>query len=248
MSDTTKDTVEPVTPPETTAETPKVEVPAVEKPKEPTVSELLETKKPDVPQDVVPLATHLETKKEVKELRKSIKDLEEKVKQGAPKVEITEDIAALGTEFGVDATFLARLSSALTSKAKTELAAETEAALQPLRDKDKQAKIDEAFTLHFGKAMETMPEYEKVVNPDIIKTLSLDPRNANKTFAELIEETYGNAVTGKRTIETTTPGGGKDNSPLDYQRAVKDPEYFKEVMNNPTLKKEYNDKMLKSGF
>jgi len=86
-----------------------------------------------------------------------------------------------------------------------------------------------------------MPEYENLVNREVIKVLSLDPKNANKTFAQLIEETYGKAITGKRTIETTKPGGGKEPTEIDFDKALKDTEYFKEIMSNPTLKKKYND-------
>ena len=53
---------------------------------------------------------------------------------------------------------------------------------------------------------------------------------------------------GKRTIETTQPGGGNDPEPLNIQRAEKDIEYFKQVMADPKKKAQYNEAMLKRGF
>jgi hypothetical protein len=93
-----------------------------------------------------------------------------------------------------------------------------------------------------------MPEFTSIVNPGVIKALSLLPQNASKTFPQLIEETYGNAISGKRTMQTTTPGGGKDSAPLDYTKATQDMSYYNEVMANPKLKAEYNQKMLSQGF
>jgi hypothetical protein len=92
--------------------------------------------------------------------------------------------------------------------------------------------------------MAEMPEYSAIVNKDVIKTLSLDPANQNKTFQQLIEETYGNALGGKRTLETTTPRGGKALESVDFDRAKKDGKYLEEVLANPDTKKEYNEGLI----
>ena len=101
------------------------------------------------------------------------------------------------------------------------------------------------FTEHFTKTMAEMPEYEKIVNRDVIKTLALDPRNANKTFAQIIESAYGHLITGKRTLETTKPGGGKEDTTIDFNKARSNGEYFKEIMADPELKKQYNSEIEK---
>lgn len=232
--------------PETTPEAPKPE----EK-KEPTVSEVLPTadpkpepKKPDQPESV-PLATFLEVKKDNKELREALTALEKKVDAGAPKVDVAEDIAALGEEFGVDKQFLARLTGAIQAKVKGEAAAEVQETLRPIQEKERKQKVDEAFNTHFNKAMEAMPEFKDIVNAEVIKTLSLDPKNKDKTFRQLIEETYGNAIPGKRSIETTTPGGGKESEPIDYARAAKDQTYLAEILKDPVKKAEYNKDLTK---
>lgn len=215
-----------------TVETPEVETPEVETPApEQTVAEALQVEKKE---DVVPLATFLDTKKEIKELKATIEKLQA---QDKPKAEITADLKALADEHGVDAGFLDKLAK--TIKAQTE--ADFDEKLRPLAEKEKADKIDKAFQDGFAKAMDAMPEFEGVVNPEVIKSLSLDPRNAQKTFRQLIEETYGNALSGKRTIETTTPRGGATPGVVDRERAKRDIAYFKEVMSDPDLKKQYNE-------
>lgn len=232
----------------TTAEVKPVEV-------EQKVGEVI--KQADKPKEVesVPLSTFLDEKNGRKQAEKNaeqaaakIAELEASIKNGATKSEVTDDIAAIAKEFDVDVNFLSKLASAMTVKTKKEVNDETEAQLKPLKEKERQEKIDAAFKKGFNAAMEKMPEFEKIVNPEVIKTLSLDPRNADKTFTEIIEETYGNALTGRRTTERTTPGGGKEPAPLDYNRARKDTAYFKEVMANPKLKTEYNAKMIERGI
>jgi hypothetical protein len=79
---------------------------------------------------------------------------------------------------------------------------------------------------------------------EVIKTLSLDPKNSNKTISQLIEETYGNALPGKRSIEQNKPGGSKESGEIDFDRAKKDGSYFKEIMADPGLKKKYNDNLI----
>jgi len=233
MSNTTKDVAQDSTqtPAEKTDNNPEV------KPQE-TISEQLKTTNNKV--DNVPLATYLSAKNEAKEMSAKIKELEAKVAEGATKVEISDDIEALGREYSVDPKFLARLTATMTAKAKSEMARETEEVLGPLKEKDRQEQIDKAFKTSFGVAMETLPELKAVVNADIIKQLSLLPQNANKTFVQLIEETYGNAVTGRRTIETSTPNGGREPASIDYNRASKDNAYLNEILSNPQTKAEYN--------
>jgi|JI8StandDraft_1071087.scaffolds.fasta_scaffold00207_18 hypothetical protein len=235
MSDTTKDIVQDNPNPEVKAETPIVQ----EQPKEPTVADLTpsDTKVTD---KSVPLSVYLDTKTENKDLRKAVKDLEDKIAQGAQKVEISDDITALADKYKVDGNFLAELTAAAAEKARKVAAAEREAELQPLREAESKKKFDEAFDEHFSVAMGNVPEFAEVVNKSIIKTLAKDPSNASKTISQLIEEAYGNAVTGKRTVENTTPAGGKEPETIDYARASKDNTYLSTILSNPRLKAEYN--------
>lgn len=205
----------------------------VEEPKEKTVGELLEDKKD------VPLAIFLEKKKEAKALEKELSDLKQQIKDGATKSEAKAELKDIAEKYDVDPNFLSELSTIIYSKAKGDVEETLKSKLQPLEDKEREEKINKAFNEHYEKVIEELPEYADVINKDIIKSLSLLPQNANKTFQQIIEETYGKTVTGKKTLETATPRGGKETS-LDMSR-INDPEYFKRVMENPELKKKYNE-------
>lgn len=226
--------------------------PKEEKPedkKEPTIKEALDgDKKPEAPakkENLIPEAAFLEEKKGRKEAEKALKELQDKIAAGdAGKDEISEDLDALADEYGIDKNFLKKFEAATTAKAKAaakkELEEEAAKARKPQEEKEKAEKIDAAFKKGFGAAMEKFPELKEIVVPSVIKTLSLDPANADKTFSQLIEETYGNARSGKRTIENPTPRGGKEPGEIDFARAAKDTEYFKEIMADPEMKKKYN--------
>lgn len=216
-----------------------------------TIGEIQDTvtppKKKEGEAETVPLATFLDLKKENKEMTKALKELEKKISEGATKVEITDDIAAIAEEFEVDPAFVQRLQKLTEARAMAVAKEAATEQMKPLQEKERADAIDKAFEKHFKAAIEKVPEFKAIVNPDVIKQLSLNPANKDKTFVQLIEETYGNAVTGRRTIETTKPGGGKEPQTLDVARARKDPEYFAEIMADPAMKEKYNQEMLKSG-
>lgn len=209
-----------------------------------TISEVLEAPVEKQPNHV-PESAFLKEKMARKDAEKRIKELEAKIlSNDAPRSEVSEDIASIAKEFDIDPSFLDKLERSIRSKTEKEI----ESKFKPMEEKEKQAALDKAFETHYNAAIASMPEFSSVVNPGVIKALSMLPQNGDKTFAQLIEETYGNAITGKRTIVSTTPGGGKDPQPLDYARAQKDKAYFNEVMQDPKRKAEYNSIMLHSGF
>ena len=199
--------------------------------------------------DTVGLDKFLDLKKQNKEKDKLIKDLEAKIEAGATRQEVSADMEAISEEYpDVDRGFLNKLANTIKNSVVKEAEDKISSRFQPLEEKDRQAKIDNAFNTHFKIAMDKMPEFSTIVNPEVIKILSHDTKNASKTFSQIIEETYGNSLTGKRTIETTISGGGKDADPLNFQKARSNSDYFDVVMANPRLKAEYNEKMLREGF
>lgn len=200
-----------------------------------TIADLLTEEK----DDRVPLKTFLETKKEKKALEREISELKEQAKKGATKTEINSDLKSIAEKYDVDANFLEELSASIYSKAKEE----AETAIKPILEEKSREKIDIALMESINKALETMPEYEGVANKEVLKSLSKIPENRNKTFQQIIEETYSKTVTGKRTMETSTPRGGKEGS-YDEERMRTDPQYFSEVMASPELKKKYNDSLV----
>lgn len=209
-----------------------------EAPKEETVGEALEIPEAVTPkEDTVSLKKYMSEKNARKELEAQLQALQDAPHRTSKQV--STDLKALADEHNVDVDFLEKLTE--TIEARNE--AKTEAKLQPLREKERQEKIEIAFSSAYDRTMALMPEYAHVVNRNVIKTLSLDPANKNKTFTQIIEEAYGSAIGGKKTVERATNRVASIGGDLDYARAKSDNDYFKEVMADPVLKKQYNDKL-----
>lgn len=229
--------------------TPVAEVTATTETTEQTIGDVLDTQVAEpVKENTVPEHKFLDEKKGRKEAEKRLKDLEEQIKNGATKKEVSSDLSSIAKEYDIDPAFLEKLEQSIRSKTEKDLEDKFSSKFKPLEDKERMEKIDKAFETHYAQAINSMPEFKDIVNPSVIKALSLMPQNASKTFPQLIEETYGNAITGKRTIQSTTPGGGKDDEPLDVSRAEKDIEYLKQVLADPKKKAQYNEIQLKKGW
>lgn len=211
-----------------------------------TVGELLQTEAPKKSEkpDSVPFDVFEREKKAARELKRERDELKQRLDAGESLSEVSDDIKSLAEEYNLDAGFLTKWAKAQEGRVRKELEAQMEAKLAPLTAKEKEAKINEAFTNAYNQTIEQMPEYKDIVKPEVIKALSLDPKNAKKTFNQIIEEAYGHVVTGKRTIETTKPGGGKEPQEIDFNRAKTDAEYYSQIMAEPTLKKKYNEQMV----
>jgi hypothetical protein len=225
---------------ELTNTAPGQETQTVQQPTQETIGETMNKAKEA---QVVPLAAHIELKKEYKRLEGEIKDLKKSVELGASKKEVAASIDALVSEFpDVDPTFLRKLSQSIAADAETKAEQKLAERLKPLQEREEVARIEAIFGEYFDKAVSELPEYKDVVNREVIKQLSLLPQNANKTFSQLIEETYKNAAIGKRSIDTAATRVSKDSeATVDVEKAQRDPAYMKEVMANPELKKQYRE-------
>jgi len=225
-----------------------------EKKTEPTISEVVEKKEtpkeetvgnvvnPVKKEESVPLSAFLEIKNSNKELSKQMKDLQKSIEDGANKKEVSSDIKAIAEQHGVDESFLKDFADSIKKQAESEIDEKISSRFKPLEDKDKAEKFSQTFEQHYAKALERMPEYDGVASKEVIKSLVQNPANASKTFSQLIEEAYGHLIQGKKTLDAGGSRGNKnDNLIVDINKAKKDPAYFKEVMADPNLKKQYND-------
>jgi len=217
----------------------KVEVPE-QKPAE-TIADIIKSDEPKNEPKTVPEAAFLEEKKARKALEKELKSLKSSIDNGSSDKEVSADIEAIAAQYqDVDKNFLRKYAEAVETRAFNKAQALIDEKLKPLETERHQEKLDKVFNTHYAKALADMPEYENVANKEVIKALSLLPQNATKTFAQLIEDTYGNALRGKRTIETTSPRGGVAPGTFDINRANTDPAYLAEVLKTPELKKQYD--------
>jgi len=197
-------------------------------------------------EETVPLSALLEIKKENKALSRELREMKKSIEQGESKKATSKSIESLAEKFpDVDPNFLQEFAAAVREESKKETEEEISEKLKPIQEKDKAEKIEKAFNTHFKKTMESLKEYEGIVNKDVIKALSLLPENANKTFTQIIEESYGHIVSGKRSMDSASSRVSKnDTVEVDVARARKDPEYFQEIMASPELKKKYNAGMV----
>lgn len=113
--------------------------------------------------------------------------------------------------------------------------------LEQIERKENMSRMERVFYENISKTLDNNPEYKDVVNIEVIKTLAFNPANANKTYKALLEEAYGNATPGRRTVETTVPRGGAKDTQLDRKRAETDVAYRREVLADPELRKQYNE-------
>ena len=209
---------------------------------EQSIGEVMGTTEKEEPK-TVGLDKFLDIKKENKALKRELKDIASRIDDGGDD-EIAGDIESLADEHNIDRAFLKKLAKNLEAKAAEKLEATINEKLAPITQKEKQAKVDAVFAKAYDKTMERMPEYNGIANPEVIKALATNPANAKKTLSQIMEEAYGGAIQGKPTIETTKAGGGKQPEKVDFNRAQTDSDYFKQVMDNPKLKAEYNSKAM----
>lgn len=220
--------------------------PAIEtKTEETTIGDALGKTENQTPK-LVPEYALLKYKSDLKATQKALSDLQQSVENGAPKQEASRKVQALKEKYPDSSDFIDEFYSAMKAETDSEIESKVSEKTKPLTEREEAKRVDTIFGEQYEKTLAAMPEYKDVANKEVIKTLALDPRNANKTFAKILEEAYGHLITGKKTLETTRAGASKETiGEIDYKRAAKDTKYFQEVMADPQLKREYNENLAK---
>lgn len=208
------------------------------------VSDIIKTEeKPpaEVKAKMVPEAVFLEEKRERKELAKELKEIKKLLEDGASQKEVSADVKDIAEEFGLTEQAVTKLIQKVGAQTKAEYDKEIEAKLAPIQAKERSEKEQKAFDDHFEKLMEAMPEFKGIATKENVRSLSLDPKNGNKTFAKILEDSFGHLVVGKKTLEKTEARGGVSDAPVDIKRMAKDPGYYNEIAANPELFKKYQE-------
>lgn len=213
-----------------------------EPPKQETIGEAIKPKS----EETVPLSALLEMKKANKALAREMAELKKSMENGASNSEVAESVDSIISEYSdVDPSFIKKLVSATAAEANKKAEEKIAEKLKPIQEREEASRLEAIFAENFEKAMQENPEYKGIVNRDILKRLSLLPDSANKTFSQLIEETYGNALVGKRSLDSASSRAGKDSdTKVDMSRMKTDSAYVKSVLADPDLKKQYNDAMI----
>lgn len=185
-------------------------------------------------EETVPLATFLEMKKELSDLKK----------QNLSSSERDASIEAIANEYDVDLVFANKLADAITAKATKEVQKQYE----PLVQKQKQAETDKMFDSVYGKAIESMPEYAGIANKDVVKKLALDPSNKKKTVKQIMKEVYGSVVD-----RIDAQPGQSFEAPRAKNRNVNDLDFgnlsaedHDLIASDPKLRAQYGDWMVKN--
>ena len=191
----------------------------------------------------IPEAVLLEYKNQNKELKKDMEELKTLMKEGGSKQEVSESLREIAEEHNVDVGFLEKLTKAIKLEAQAEISAK----MQPLEDRERIIKRDNILNDAIDKQLEAMPEYTDIAKKDIVRSLALLEENAAKTIPQILEETYGHLIQGRKTIDSGAAGRSTTDeiTEIDFKRAESDGDYLKKILANPKLKKEYNDDMMK---
>lgn len=205
-----------------------------------TIAEALGETKENV--ETVSLSKYMGEKNKRRELEKKLDDLQKNINKDTTTEDVASDIAELAEEYDINPEFLGKLKKSLVDQVKRE----NESALKPIIEEREKNKFESTFGQKLTAALEEMPEYKNIVNPEVLKQLVLSKDssgklvNGHKTLEQLIEDTYSGAIGGKRIIETAKSTGKKEPAEIDFDRAKSDTAYFQEIMSNPTLKSKYN--------
>lgn len=192
----------------------------------------------------VGLDKFLEVKNEAKELRRELQELNKKIQEGASKRSVDDDIASLSREYNVDETLLQKIAQSVTSRTTKEIEERLMPKLAKVEEMTVSEKREKTFNNLLSNALDVMPEYDGVINKEVIKTLAFDPRNSKKTITQIIEETYGNAITGKKSFETKR-GSGREPEKPDFNSIRGNPNLLKEVLKDESQRKEFNSELEK---
>ena len=165
----------------------------------------------------VSLAKHIKTKKALKEAKRQLKELSEAEDGDDSEDEPDEDdnVKESSNDPRVDAL---------------------------LRERE-QEKLNTKFDALYEKTIAANPEYSGVADKEIIKQLAFSKSNASKTLSAVLEQTYGNLVTGRSSADTSIKPAKPAPGSIDFARAAKDSEYYSELMADPELKAKYNADM-----
>lgn len=196
--------------------------------------------------NMIPESVFLGEKKARKDAERELATLKKQIEVGdMTNSQVSDSVEAIAERHDIDKGFLNDLVKAIKADTEKELESKLNSKFEK---QEKITKFEDSFNKGLNLALERGPEFKSIVNVEVLKQLAILPQNSNKTISQLIEETYSNALQGKRTVETTNPGGGKEPEPLDYTRAKTDSEYFKQIMSDPQKKTEYNNRMIREGF
>lgn len=187
--------------------------------------------------ETVPIDVYLQLKKELKEMKKS---------STTSSQSIDSSIEEIANEFDVDSAFAKKLANAIENSSINKFEERYLAEKKEIEHKQKLQESESKLDKAIESALESSPFYKDVVNIEIIKDLARKTTDKTMTVSTLLENVYGRAVTGKRTLESSAPSSmERGSSKVDFSQAG-DPATYAHIKSDPKLWKEYNEYLVKN--
>jgi len=156
--------------------------------------------------------------------------------------QVNDELKRLANEHNIDESFLTQLVStvrtATTREIREELDKDYTPKLAKIENERSQEKMNVQFNELYSSVLKDMPEYSSIVNKSVIKSLAFNPENAKKTLPQILEEAYGAALTGKKSIETSR--FSREQESPDFDNPSK--EDWDKIENDPKSKEEWSKK------
>lgn len=148
--------------------------------------------------------------------------------------QVNEELVAMAERYDADPQLLSELYTSLEKKLDSKLAPK----IQAMEEERRRENGEKKFAEIFDKTMNDMPEYTGIINKDVIKALAFSPLNAKKTLAQIVEETYGNAISGRKTLETSSGHVRKESNEVNLKNPSMDD--FDRINADPALKEQWS--------
>jgi hypothetical protein len=182
----------------------------------------------------VPIDVYLQLKKELKDLKKN----------SSTSKSVDSSIEEIASEFDVDPSFAQKLANAIETSSMSKFEERYLAEKREMEYKQKMAESESKLDKAIEQALENEPHFKGIANPEVIKELARKSTDKSITVSQLLENVYGNAVTGKKTMETATPSNDRGDAQVDFTKAG-DPAVYAQIKSDPKLWKEYNEFVMK---
>lgn len=218
-----------------TTQTPEVMEDALQIDSQPTIEDAIPQAK-----DTVGLSKYLDEKNKRKEAEAQALalqvELERLQSQGGTKEEMDDAVEQIAQKYTDVAP---ELLNDIVSAAERRIEQKYGSKLASIEAERQRETVDKKFNELYTRTLSEMPEYSGVVNPEVIKSLALNPANAKKTMQQIVEEAYGNAIVGRKTLESTSGATRRNAGEIDFSN-MNDKDW-EAVESDPELKKKHSE-------
>ena len=210
-----------------------------------TLGELMTPKQPEPANDTVPLSKYMDEKRE----RRALEDRIAELTKSSTGDDLAGRLSTLAEKYEASPELLKEIGKVIAENKKDAMDSvdqKINAILPKFAELENSKKIEQfnkVFSDRFDTLIADQPEYKDVANMEVLKQLAMLPSNSHLTLNQLAENTYGNAVKGKKSIESGKSSGGSDTASVDFSKMTD--EQWETVKQSPELKAAYGEYITK---